>query len=44
VEEPGSAGTRYANAPNKGAFSMRMGISLGGLLLILLIVWLLFFR
>jgi hypothetical protein len=39
-----SQSVRYAHAPKKGALCMRMGISLGGLLLILLIVWLLFFR
>jgi hypothetical protein len=43
-EEPSRGRSRYASAPKKGALCMRMGISLGGLLLILLIVWLLFFR
>jgi hypothetical protein len=36
--------SRYACAPTKGALSMRLGISLGGILLIILVIWLLFGR
>jgi hypothetical protein len=42
--EPASGGDRYVCAPKKGVFTMRMGISLGGILLIILILWLLFGR
>jgi hypothetical protein len=42
--EPEAAWNRFAYALKTGASLMRMGISLGGLLLVILILWLLFGR
>jgi hypothetical protein len=44
AREPPRRPHRYACAPISKEHSMRLGISLGGLILIIIIIWLLFGR